>query len=63
MPDQCLNLLKTDEERVQSVKEYQAMKQLRDKEGATGFFERKEKEMEDILSHIERVKNHKLAMA
>ena len=64
VPTTCLNLLKSDDERKASVKEYQEQKQALKNDGVgKGFFEKKEKEFDEILKRIERVKNHKLAMA
>ena len=62
VPQQCLDLLKTDAERRESVAQYQQLKQT--KAGKTGgFYDQKEKEFDNILKRIERVRNHKIEMA
>ena len=61
VPDQCLNLLKSDSERRRSVLVYQNAKN--NKANPTGFFDSKEKEFFNILKRIERIRSHKLEQA
>ena len=61
VPDQCLNLLKSDSERRKSVIEYQNAKNS--KGNPSGFLDSKEKEFEAIQKRIEKQKIHRLEQA
>ena len=57
VPEQCLNLLKSDSERRKSVLLYQNTKN--NKANPSNFYDNKEREFMNILSLIERMKVHK----
>ena len=59
VPDQCLNLLRSDSERRRSVMQYQSTKKNHDS-SSNNFFDAKEKEFFNILKRIERIRNHKI---